>query len=84
MKKNKILLSAVLVTSTILLTTACGNVKLKNGENVAIKINSSNITSDALYKVLKTKYGKNVIVNQIDKEIFNTIYKDDKDIENSF
>ena len=59
--------------------TGCGKTKLKNGEEVAIKVNGKNITADTLYNELRKKYAKNIIVDDIDKKIFNVIYKDDKD-----
>lgn len=81
MKKNKIVLGTAIVLAGVLLTTGCGKAKLKNGEEVAIKVNGKNITADTLYKELKNKYAKNLIVDDIDKKIFNVVYKNDKDIE---
>ena len=81
MKKKKILLSATFIMAGILLTTGCGKAKLKNGEEVAIAVNGKNITADTLYKELKTKYAQNLIVDDIDKKIFNVVYKDDEEIE---
>ncbi len=80
MKKNKIVLGIVLVLGVILLSTGC-KAKLKNGEEVAVKINSKNITADDLYKELKRKYAKNIIIDMIDKKIFDEIYKDNEEIE---
>ena len=80
--KKKILGGAVLALGLVLLTTGCGKTKLKNGEEVAIKVNGENITADTLYNELREKYAKYVIINDIDKKIFNTIYKDDEEIEN--
>jgi len=80
--KNKILGGAVLALGLVLLTTGCGKTKLKNGEEVAIKVNGESITADTLYNELREKYAKYVIINDIDKKIFNTIYKNDEEIEN--
>ena len=80
MKKRKIVLGLAVVAAGILLTTGC-KAKLKNGEEVAIKVNGKNITADALYKELKSKYAKQIIINEIDKKIFNVIYKDNEEIE---
>ena len=44
MKKNKILLNALVISAGALILTGCGTVKLKNGEKVAI----SNYTYDTL------------------------------------
>ena len=81
MKKSKIVLGATIIMAGVLLTAGCGKAKLKNGEEVAIKVNGKNITADTLYKELKNKYAKNLIVDDIDKKIFDVVYKDDKEIE---
>lgn len=81
MKKGKILFGIALLISVIFITTGCKEAKLKNGEEVAIEINGENITANNLYDELKEKYAENIIVNDIDKKIFNVIYKDDKEIE---
>ena len=79
MKKKIMLLSTILVCG--LLLCGCGNSKLKNGEEVAFTVNGENITADKLYKELKNKYGIQIMIDMIDKEILNTMYKDDEDIE---
>lgn len=81
MKKGKIVLGVAITLSALLLTTGCGKTKLKNGEEVAIKINGENITADDLYDELREKYAKYQIIDDIDKKIFNVVYKGDKDIE---
>lgn len=80
MKKGKIVLGVAIALSAILLTTGC-KTKLKNGKEVAIKVNGENITADDLYDELREKYAKYQIIDDIDKKIFNVIYKGDKDIE---
>ena len=80
MRRNKIVLGLTLVLGAVLLTTGC-KAKLANGEEVAISVNGQNITADDLYKELKKKYAKSLIVDEIDKKIFNEIYKDDAEIE---
>lgn len=80
MKKGKIILGVAITLCAVLLLTGC-KTKLKNGEEVAIKINGENITADDLYDKLREKYARYILVNEIDKTIFNTIYKNDKDIE---
>lgn len=81
MKKGKIILGVAITLSAVLLLSGCGKTKLKNGEEVAIKINGENITADDLYDKLREKYAKYLIIDEIDKNIFNTIYKDDEEIE---
>ena len=80
MKKGKIILGVAITLCAVLCLTGC-KTKLKNGKEVAIKINGENITADDLYDKLREKYAKYLIVEEIDKTIFNEIYKDDKDIE---
>lgn len=60
--------------------------KLKNGEEVVVKVGDSKITADNLYSDLKEKYSMNILVNEIDHLLFDTKYKTDdaekKTIEN--
>ena len=80
MKKGKIILGVAITLCAVLCLTGC-KTKLKNGKEVAIKINGENITADDLYDKLREKYGKYIITEVVDKAIFDTIYKDDEDIE---
>ena len=80
MKKGKIVLGVAITLCAILCLTGC-KTKLKNGKEVAIKINGENITADDLYDELREKYAKYLIVDDIDKKIFDVVYKNDKDIE---
>ena len=80
MKKGKIFLGVAITLCAVLCLTGC-KTKLKNGKEVAIKVNGENITADDLYDKLREKYAKYLIVDEIDKVIFNTIYKNDKEIE---
>ena len=79
--KNKILLSVGITMGAVLLLTGCGKADLKDGSEVAIKVNGEKLSADDIYKILKEKYSKQVIVDEIDKIIFNTMYKDDEEIE---
>ena len=74
------MLASLAVICTILLT-GCGNAKLKNGEDVAITVNGTNITANDIYKKLRDKYGISTALDMVDKEILDTIYKDDATIE---
>lgn len=80
MKKGKIILGVAITLCAVLCLTGC-KTKLKNGKEVAIKINGENITADDLYDELREKYAKYQIIDDIDKKIFDVIYKGDKDIE---
>ena len=80
MKKGKIILGVAITLCAVLLLTGC-KTKLKNGKEVAIKINGENITADTLYDELREKYAQYQIIDDIDKKIFDVIYKDDEEIE---
>lgn len=79
--KNKILLSVGITMGAILLLTGCGKAELKDGSEVAIKVNGEKISADEVYKILKDRYSKQIIADEIDKIIFKTMYKDDEEIE---
>lgn len=66
MRKKALYVIAVLA---LFITTACGNPKIKNGEEVVAKINGKEYTADELYKELKGQYGYNTIINWIDSTI---------------
>lgn len=80
MKKNKIIIGTMVLVMGAILTTGC-KAKLKNGEEVAIQVNGKNITADTLYKELKNKYAKQIIIDDIDKKIFSVMFKNDEEIE---
>ena len=80
MKKGKVILGVAIALSAVLLLSGC-KTKLKNGKEVAIKINGENITADDLYDELREKYAKYQIIDDIDKKIFDVVYKNDEDIE---
>lgn len=68
MKKKVLYIAAVF---GLVLTTACGNPKLKNGEEVVAKIDGKEYSANDLYEELKGQYGYNTIINWIDSEIAN-------------
>lgn len=59
----------VTVLALVLTATACGNPKLKNGEEVVAQINGKSYTADDLYKELKGQYGYSKVMNWVDKTI---------------
>ena len=79
MKKKIMSVFIVLVCAS--LVCGCGNTKLKNGKEVAFKLTKKNFTADELYTKIKEKYGINVMIDMIDKKIFDEKYKDDETIE---
>lgn len=79
MKKKIMLVSTIVMCS--LLLCGCGNAKLKDGSEVAFQVNDSKFSAEKLYKKIKAKYGVGVMIDMIDSEIFDTMYKDDADIE---
>ncbi len=78
MKKALYLAGCLLVVIT---TTACGNPKLKNGEEVVAEINGKKYTADELYKELKNQYGYETIIGWVDESIANSEVKDSKEID---
>lgn len=78
MNKKLVFVCTLLIGT--MLVTGC-SAKLKNGEEVAFTVNDKNITADKLYKELKEKYASAVMIDMIDKKIFDVVYKDDEDIE---
>lgn len=79
--KSKILIGVGITMGAVLLLTGCGKADLKNGSEVAIKIDNEKISADDIYKILKEKYAKEILVDEIDKVIFKTMFKDDTEIE---
>lgn len=79
MKRKIMLIGTILVCGFLL--CGCGNSKLKNGEEVAFSVNGDKVSADSIYKKLRNKYGVAVMIDMIDTEILNTIYKDNEDIE---
>ena len=78
--KNKLLI--VSLGLLVILTTACGkNPKLKNGEEVVVKVDGFKISADTLYKDLKSKYGYNIAINMIDEYIANKEIADSDEID---
>lgn len=65
----------------LLVLTACGNPKLKNGKEVVVKVNGYNVTADDLYKELKSNYGYNYAINMINKYIAKKEIKDSKELD---
>lgn len=78
MKLNKIIISSICVL--MLFVTGCGSSKLKNGEEMVVKLDGSKITADDLYKDLKSKYGKYILIDMIDRIILDKKYPTNQDI----
>ena len=75
MKKITKLLILPLV---IIPLAGCGKIPtLKNGEEAVVTLNKDKgISANELYEELKNTYGKNIIVDMIDKIILNDMYKE--------
>lgn len=62
-----------------IMMTGCGSVaKIKNGEEIVAAIKGTTITADTLYKQMKSRYAKDLLINMIDKTILDTVYKTDE------
>lgn len=66
---------------TLLVTTACGNPKLKNGEEVVAKIDGKEYSAEQLYEELKEQYGYSTLMNWVDSAIAEKEVKTDDEIE---
>lgn len=78
MKKKIMFVFAILSLITV---TACGNPKLKNGDEIIAKIDGKEFTAEELYEELKVQYGYNVVIGWIDAAIADKEVKTTKEIE---
>lgn len=76
---KKILIGTLAI---LLLATGCGKVpKLQNGQEAVVTMKGENISVDDLYNEMKKDYALNILINKIDKQILEGIYKSDEDEE---
>lgn len=59
----------------LFLICGCGHVKLTNGENAVVTFNEGGISSEELYKELKSRYGSSVLTDLIDKSLLDKKYE---------
>lgn len=76
----KKLLKNITLMLAILLLAGCGNVELKNGEEVLVSFENEelNITAEDLFKRLKEEYGANYMIEIMDEKILDLIYPTDE------
>lgn len=66
--------------AVLLIATGCGKVpKLQNGQEAVVTINGEKISVDSFYEELKDQYGLNVLMNKIDKQILDKLFKENDD-----
>lgn len=71
MKLKKIVLGVIALSLVATLTTGCGQkAELKNGEEVAVKVDGVKITADEYYNEIKTN-NVATLVDMIDHELFD-------------
>ena len=78
-----LVLAVVVIVETILLVNgALTKVpKNQNGEEIFVSLkDGTNISVDDIYKKMKTSYGLNTILDEIDKKILTSEYADKKNI----
>ena len=76
MKKiGKVTASALAIC---LLVTGCGNNAELKDNNTVVKTDEGKITADNLYKELRDKYGIALLVDMIDRQLFEEKYKTDE------
>ena len=71
----KKIMSVVLVFAFALVLSGCGNTKLKDGKEVAFKLKGKNFTADELYTKIKEKSGVSIMIDMIDKQIYDKKFK---------
>lgn len=72
--KKKVTISLLIVLSLFL--TACGKVELKDGNEVIVETEKGKITVNNLYDQLKEQYGLNLVLETVDTQILESLYKD--------
>lgn len=79
MKKNIKVLSLLLIT--LLFVTGCGKVPtLENGQDAVVSLKGNEkISVDELYKEVKDKYVLETVISMVDKQIFESLFKDYKE-----
>lgn len=65
----------ILILACVFLLAGCKDVKLTNGENAIVTFKEGGISSDELYKSLKSTYGADKIMELIDAHILNGLYE---------
>lgn len=76
MKKiGKVTASALAIC---LLVTGCGNNSELKDNNTVVKTDEGKITADQLYESLRDKYGIALLVDMIDRQLFEEKYKTDE------
>lgn len=79
-KEKKLYISIVILAVCLtisLIFNFTHTAKLKNGEEVAVKVDKKTITADTLYSELKEKYSMNILIDKIDHMLLDTTYKTD-------
>lgn len=75
MKHKKILITGLVLTTFLL--TGCGAPKLKNGEELVAEVKGYEVSIDELYKTMKNRFARDVLIQMIDEYILNEEYKDE-------
>lgn len=65
----------LLVLACVLLLAGCKSVKLTNGENAIVTFEEGGISSEELYKSLKSTYGAEKLMSLIDTKLLNEKYE---------
>jgi len=69
----------ILLIANIVLTVIGNQAELKDGEEVIASIDGKKITAEDLFDELKSQYGTNILVNEIDDFIANKEIEDDEE-----
>ncbi len=79
--KKKIFVVSIL---SLILLTGCTTSKLEDGTSSVVTFKEGGISADTLYNSLKEKYGTEVIVNLIDKELLSREYTETTNSEKAY
>lgn len=75
------IMAIIIIILSSLLISGVHKTKLKNGQEVAFELKNEKFSADKLYTQIKKKNGVAIMLDMVDKSIFNKIYKDDEKID---
>ena len=78
---KKIIKVTASALAVCLFVTGCGNNAELKDNNTVVKTDEGKITADALYEELRDKYGIALLVDMIDRQLFDEKYKTDDEEE---
>ncbi len=78
---KKIMKVTTILGISLLTLTGCGKIPtLENGKEIVVELENTNITVDDLYKEIKNRFARDVLIDMIDKAILNENYETDDNL----